>query len=192
MMDLQLTDSEKNMLLVAARASIFAEFGEKQFLPGMLTPTLSMPCGAFVTLTKHGELRGCIGYITSEKSLYETVRDAAHAAAFQDGRFPRVRSEELSEISIEISVLSPLSKIRDVSEIQAGKHGLLLKKGYSSGLLLPQVATEYGWDRDTFLAHTCLKAGLASDCWKQSDTSIEIFTAAVFAEGETKGHGGSA
>jgi AmmeMemoRadiSam system protein A len=191
-MDFELTDSEKSMLLKAARASIVAEYGQKQFLPGMLTPALSTPCGAFVTLTKHGELRGCIGYVTSDKSLYQTVSDAAQAAAFQDGRFPRVRSEELSEISIEISVLSPLSKIRDVNEIQVGKHGILLRKGYSSGLLLPQVATEYGWDRDTFLSHTCLKAGLASDCWKQPGASMEIFTAVIFAEGEKGERNGSA
>jgi AmmeMemoRadiSam system protein A len=180
------------MLLKAARASIVGEFGQKPFLPGMLTPALSTPCGAFVTLTKHGELRGCIGYITSEKSLYETVNDAAHAAAFQDGRFPRVRSEELPQIRIEISVLSPLSKIRGVGEIQVGKHGILLRKGYSSGLLLPQVATEYGWDRDTFLSHTCLKAGLPSDCWKQPGIGIEIFTAVIFAEGESGEDDGSA
>jgi AmmeMemoRadiSam system protein A len=184
-MGFALTETEKSMLLKAARASILAEFGQKQFLPGMLTPTLSTPCGAFVTLTKGGELRGCIGYVTSEKSLYETVIDAAQAAAFQDARFPRVRSEELPDIRIEISVLSPPSKIRDVNEIRVGKHGILLRKGYSSGLLLPQVATEYGWDRDTFLSHTCLKAGMSSDCWKKPGTAIEIFTAVIFGEAET-------
>ena len=104
----------------------------------------------------------------------------AEAAAFRDPRFGPVRESELSELEFEISVLTPLKKIKDVNEIQVGKHGIYLKRGWYSGLLLPQVATEYGWDRQTFLEHTCQKAGLPSNAWKEKDTEIYIFSADIF------------
>jgi len=185
-MDFTLNVEEKKMLLRAARDSIQAEFGKKTFLPGMISPVLSTPCGAFVTLSKNRELRGCIGFVTSDQPLYSTVVEAAKAAAFQDSRFPPLGREELSQIDIEISVLSPLEKILDTRDIAIGRHGIFLRKGYHSGLLLPQVATEYGWDRETFLDNTCYKAGLPGGCWKDADITIETFTAIIFSEEEMR------
>jgi len=136
--------------------------------------------GAFVTLKKHGNLRGCIGYIEARKPLYKTVADMAIAAAFNDPRFPPLRSDELAHVTLEISILSPLKEIKDINEIEVGVHGLYITKGYNSGLLLPQVATQYKWDSLTFLEETCYKAGLHPDAWKDKDTKIYIFSADVF------------
>jgi AmmeMemoRadiSam system protein A len=136
--------------------------------------------GAFVTLKKGGQLRGCIGHIKGVKPLYRIVREMAVAAAFHDPRFNPVTEAELPELEIEISVLTPLRQITDVEEIEVGKHGILIEKGVQSGLLLPQVATEYGWDRKTFLEHTCRKAGLSTDAWKDKETRICTFCAEVF------------
>jgi AmmeMemoRadiSam system protein A len=134
-----------------------------------------------VTLHKDGKLRGCIGHIRAKKPLVETIVEMAEAAAFQDPRFPPVSSQELDQLDYEISVLTPLRRIKDVEEIQVGIHGIYLKRGGSSGLLLPQVATEWGWDRTTFLEHTCTKAGLPEDAWKDTKTEIYIFSADVFS-----------
>ncbi len=136
--------------------------------------------GAFVTIHKKGQLRGCIGYIEGHGPLHKTIEEMAEAAAFRDPRFTPVKEKELSELELEISVLTPLKKITDVNEIEVGKHGIYIKKGWSSGLLLPQVATEYGWDRQTFLEHTCQKAGLPSNAWKDKSTEIYIFSADIF------------
>jgi AmmeMemoRadiSam system protein A len=136
--------------------------------------------GAFVTITKKGSLRGCIGHIKGVKPLYKSVEEMAAAAAFQDPRFPPVTKKELKDLDIEISVLTPFEQISDVSEIEVGKHGLYIERGFYSGLLLPQVATEYNWDRDTFLEHTCRKAGLPPDAWKDKETRIYIFSADIF------------
>ena len=146
-------------------------------------PELQAKCGAFVTLKKEDQLRGCIGYITSSKPLYETIIDCAITAAFEDPRFPPLQKKELASTSIEISILSPPKKISNINEIEVGKHGLIISKGFQRGLLLPQVATEYNWDRITFLQHTCFKAGLPSNAW-QEGTDIEIFSVQLFAEEE--------
>ena len=143
-------------------------------------PILKENRGAFVTINKGGQLRGCIGYIEGHGPLYQTIEKMAEAAAFQDPRFNPVTERELSDLEIEISVLTPLKKIIDVNEIEVGKHGIYIKKGWYSGLLLPQVATEYGWDRKTFLDHTCQKAGLPLNAWKDKDTEIYIFSADIF------------
>jgi uncharacterized protein (TIGR00296 family) len=103
-------------------------------------------------------------------------------AAVGDPRFPPVTSDELKDIKIDISALSPLEAIKDVNKIEVGKHGIIIRRGFYSGLLLPQVATEYGWDRETFLAHTCQKAGLPPNAWKDKTTEIQIFSAEVFSE----------
>ncbi len=139
-------------------------------------------CGVFVTLHKKGELRGCIGTFRSDKNIDEVVQEMALASAFDDPRFPPLQPEEIDEIDIEISALSPLRKIKDINEIEVGKHGLYITRGFRSGVLLPQVATEYNWDRETFLIHTCLKAGLPEDAWKDPATRIEVFSAEVFGE----------
>ena len=136
--------------------------------------------GAFVSLHRRGQLRGCIGYIEGRGPLHKTIEEMAEAAAFRDPRFAAVTEKELSDLDIEISVLTPLRKITDVSEIEVGKHGIYIKKGWLSGLLLPQVATEYGMDRETFLEHTCMKAGLSAKSWKDEDTEIYIFSADIF------------
>jgi len=140
--------------------------------------------GVFVTLHKFGELRGCIGYVEGIKPLYLAVMDMARAAAFEDPRFPPVEMSEVKDLDIEISVLSPLKKIQDISEIEIGKHGLIMERGFHRGLLLPQVATEWGWNREEFLRQTCIKAGLPPDAWKDPETTIYIFSAEIFSEKE--------
>jgi MEMO1 family protein len=141
---------------------------------------LSEKRGAFVTLKTHGQLRGCIGHIQALKPLSQTIIDMAQAAAFQDPRFPPLSQQELKNLSIEISALTPLRQIQDIKEIQVGKHGLFIERGFNSGLLLPQVAAEYGWNTQTFLEQTCQKAGLPKDAWKDSKTKIQIFSAEIF------------
>lgn len=136
--------------------------------------------GAFVTIEKHGQLRGCIGYVLPVYPLYETVIEVAQSAALKDPRFNRVSPDELKDLEIEVSVLTVPEKINDPSIIEVGKHGIIMKQGFYQGLLLPQVATDYGWDRITFLEHTCQKAGLPRNAWKDKNTEISIFSAQVF------------
>jgi AmmeMemoRadiSam system protein A len=114
----------------------------------------------------------------------DTIKEVAQSSAFEDPRFPPLRAEEWDRVHLEISVLSPFEPITDVNRIEVGAHGILIQRGSRSGLLLPQVATEQGWDRDTFISHTCLKAGLPGDAWTWPNTRIEIFSAQVFAEKE--------
>ena len=178
----ELLDAEAQRLLKEiAREAIASALSNKGYvLPETLPAVLKEPCGAFVTLTKRGNLRGCIGYITASRPLAETVRDVAVAAAFEDTRFTPVTSDEWPRIDIEVSVLTPMAPVSDISSIQPGTHGLYIRKGYRSGLLLPQVATEYGWDRKTFLEQTCRKAGLNKDAWKEEGVKIFCFRAQVF------------
>ena len=143
--------------------------------------------GAFVTLHKEGQLRGCIGNLVGQQPLYLTVRDMAVEAAVDDPRFPPVKLEELKDIEIEISALSPLKKIESADEIKMGIHGVLLRRGFNSGVFLPQVATETGWSKEDFLSELCSqKAGLPPLAWKDKSTEIYIFTAEVFSEKETQ------
>lgn len=179
----RLSPEERKKLLEVARATIADKLQSGQVVNQPATSqALSMPCGAFVSLHKRGALRGCIGTFVGRRPLVNTVQEMALSASLNDPRFPPLSEDELKDIDIEISVLSPLREIKDVSEIEVGRHGIYITRGYLSGVLLPQVATEYGWDRDTFLEHTCLKAGLPPDAWKQEDTKIEIFDAQVFGE----------
>lgn len=136
--------------------------------------------GAFVTIKKKGDLRGCIGYIRAVLPIFETVKEAAMQAAFHDPRFDPVNRKEWKDIDMEISVLTPMEKIEDTAKIEVGIHGLYIEKGYNSGLLLPRVAVEYNWDRTTFLEHTCYKAGLPKNAWKSKDTNIYVFSADIF------------
>jgi hypothetical protein len=179
--DLGLNDEEKRFLHQVAKVSIEAKLrGESP--PHFEPPSsqLNEKRGAFVSLHRHGQLRGCIGYIQAYKPLYQTVSEMATAAAFQDSRFTALRKEESKDLKIEISVLTPLKRITDIKEIEIGKHGIYIVKGFNSGLLLPQVATQYGWDAKTFLEHTCQKAGLSQDAWKEKDSEIYIFSADIF------------
>ena len=144
------------------------------------SPKLKEPRGAFVTLYRKGELRGCIGQIVPRMPLAEAVAAMAQEAAFRDPRFTPVRANELDDLKIEISVLTPLKKINSADEIEVGKHGIMIVRNGSAGLLLPQVATEYNWDRNEFLEHCCLKAGLPRNIWQDKQTEIYIFSADVF------------
>ncbi len=180
---MDLTAEQKKFLLKLARESISARLEDRDLKYEKPTdPDLVQRCGAFVTLHTHGQLRGCIGFIEGFAPLYETVFEMARKAAFNDFRFHPVTEEEFSEIDIEISVLSPLQKITDISMIIPGRHGLVISKGNQKGLLLPQVAAEHKWDRETFLKHTCQKAGLPENAFFDADAGIEIFTATVFGE----------
>jgi AmmeMemoRadiSam system protein A len=181
-MRFSLTEREKRILIGTAREAIESRLLRTEPRYPEPTAPLLAPCGAFVTLKKEDSLRGCIGHIAATKSLVDTIKEVAVASAFEDPRFPPLRREEWPATRIEISVLSPLERITDTAEIEVGVHGIVVRQGYRSGLLLPQVATEQGWDRDTFLAHTCRKAGLPSDAWRQPGTQIEIFSALVFHE----------
>jgi uncharacterized protein len=181
-MTFELTDLDKTTLLQTAREAIGSRLTcRKPFYPAA-SAALRAPCGAFVTLKSRDELRGCIGHITAAEPLVETVKEVARSSAFEDPRFPPLSPFEWSDISIEISVLSPFVAITDPGTIEVGVHGIMIRKGGRSGLLLPQVATEQGWDRDAFLAHACMKAGLPRDAWRQPDARIEVFTAVVFGE----------
>lgn len=151
-------------------------------------PRLRENEGAFVTIRKQGQLRGCIGHIIAQEPLYLTVRDMAVAAASEDPRFPPVSSEELDKIDVEISVLSQPRPTQDANEIKMGVHGVIVRRGiFNQGVFLPQVATETGWSREEFLSELCSqKAGLPRDCWKDPQTKLEIFTADVFSEQDFK------
>ena len=183
--DRPLTPEEKRALLDVARNAV------ESAVKGQSLPEFHYDFsifkenrGAFVTLHRHGELRGCIGYVFAVKPLMDTVVDMAQAAALRDPRFTPVSVEELSELDIEISVLSLLRKATLINEIQIGVHGIYIKKGVHTGLLLPQVAVEYGWDRSRFLEQTCYKAGLPGTAWQDEDTEIEIFSAEVFSDSD--------
>ncbi|HOP41576.1 MAG TPA: AmmeMemoRadiSam system protein A [Geobacteraceae bacterium] len=177
-----ITLKEKQQLLAIARETIF-EYVQQGSVMKITTTNgfLEENRGCFVTIKIHDKLRGCIGCFIAEKPLWATVQDMAIAAATRDPRFYPLHPDELDDISIEISVLSPLKKIESVDEIQVGTHGIYIEKNMYRGVLLPQVATEYGWDRDTFLAQTCLKAGLDPDAWK-SEADIFIFSARIFGD----------
>ncbi|MBF0409244.1 MAG: AmmeMemoRadiSam system protein A [Candidatus Riflebacteria bacterium] len=144
----------------------------------------SEKCGVFVTLKKEGELRGCIGFVEGIKSLGKAVPEMAVAAATEDPRFRPVRLSELKEISIEVSVLSPMIPVESIDEIKVGRDGLMLRHSGRSGLLLPQVPIEWGWDRDAFLENLCMKAGLPPGSHKASGAKLQRFTADIFSEND--------
>jgi AmmeMemoRadiSam system protein B/AmmeMemoRadiSam system protein A len=179
-----LSEQEKNQLLYIARKSVETAVTERKLFECSAAgyEGLAQERGAFVTLKKKGELRGCIGYVAPVKPLCLTVRDVAAMAALNDQRFPPVSTKELSQLEYEISVLSPLRRVLDVKQIVVGRDGLVIKKGPSEGLLLPQVPVEQHWDRTEFLEQTCVKAGLPPRAWRDEDSDIFSFTALVFGE----------
>ncbi len=182
---MDLSIEQKITLLKIARMSIENTLSAvKETVLEVDDEILNKQCGAFVTLHLKDALRGCIGNISSKKPLWRTIREMAKEAAFNDPRFYPLSKQESSKIDIEISVLSPLKKIDNIEEIIVGKHGLFLVQGRYQGLLLPQVATEYQWEKIEFLDHTCNKAGLPKGCWKEKDCDIYIFSANVFNEKE--------
>ena len=180
-----LTQSQRQLLLSIARRSIEAVLDGRRPEVDVsgLDEVLTRPSGAFVSLhTSTSDLRGCIGSIEAVAPLHQAVSSSAINAAFRDPRFFPVTRDELATLHVEISVMSPIETVTDVAEIEVGRDGLIISRGGRAGLLLPQVATEYGWDRDTFLAQTCRKAGLAEDAWRTPGTKIERFSAEVFGE----------
>lgn len=180
-----LTPNLRTQLLSIARTSIESALDGVRVRvdESSLDPSLTRPAGAFVSLHTHdGDLRGCIGSIHAVAPLCHAVSSNAINAAFRDPRFYPLTREELPGVHIEISVMSPIEVVTDVETIDVGRDGLIISRGGRAGLLLPQVATEYGWDRETFLAQTCQKAGLPKDAWTRPETRIERFSAEVFCE----------
>lgn len=178
---MQLSDEDKKTLHEIARQSIAAGLqGQRPAPLKDIAGILREPRGAFVTLHLRGQLRGCIGLIEGVKPLGETIQEMAWSAAFGDPRFPPLTVREFKDIALEISVLTPLRRIQNIDEIQVGTHGLYLGQGSHRGLLLPQVATQYNWDRNTFLQQTCCKAGLPPMAWQDPQTEIYVFSADIF------------
>ena len=177
-----LTKKEQRDLLKIARDTI-TSYVSSGGVPVIETASrgLNLESGCFVTIKQHDQLRGCIGNFISDKPLYRLVQEMAVSAATRDPRFYPMKAGDLGDFDLEISVLSPLKLVSTVDEIQVGKHGLYIIKNSYRGVLLPQVATEYSWDRETFLKHTCLKAGLPENAWTK-DCQIYIFSALVFGE----------
>lgn len=183
---IELNRDQQIRLLKLARKTIADNLGidGNIEMPSFDEKIFNEKCGAFVTIHIKGNLRGCIGYIEGVKTIPETVKDMARASAFSDPRFSSLTPEEYKKIDIEISILSPVEKVTDVNEIEVGRDGIIITSGYNRGLLLPQVPVEQGWDRDTFLTHTCYKAGLPADSWKKPGVLLEKFSAQVFSEKE--------
>ncbi len=177
------SEKQRKELLALARQSIETKFS-KDFIIYPDDEAFSIQMGVFVTLHKHGELRGCIGYIKGFKDLVPSIVEMARAAAFQDPRFPQVKENELPDITIEISVLSPMQLVLDTNEIEIGRDGLLLNHPYGSGLLLPQVPVEWNWDLPTYLNQICYKAGLPAGSWKDDKAQLYRFSAEIFSESE--------
>jgi len=188
--DTQLSDSDGVVLVKTARKAVtqFLSNGNRMKLESDLEEKFSFNSGVFVTLNNPDGLRGCIGFPMPEKKLSRAIVEGAIAAATEDPRFPSVKTNELNDIVFEVTVLTPPVEI-DVSDpteylekIKVGRDGLIIKHSFSSGLLLPQVPVEYGWNVEEFLQHTCEKAGLARDTWKNEDVKIERFEGIIFKE----------
>lgn len=178
----QLSDRDQKFLLQIARDAVGVYLnGEMPRLPDLQPGNLTEPHGIFVSIHKSNELRGCIGNVHPTGPLYRSAAECAIAAAVGDPRFMPLTKAELVAVEFEISVLSPMERVEKIGEVEVGKHGLLISKKGSRGLLLPQVATAYGWDREKFLQETCRKAGLKPDDWKEG-AIIHRFSALVFGE----------
>jgi len=179
--EVSLNDSERRELLQLARRSVEAAVKHAAYAPAATSDqTLLQDRGVFVTLTKKGELRGCIGYVMPLKPLYQSVTEVAEAAALHDPRFPPVSAKEIDQLEYEISVLSPFRRLLDIKQIEVGRDGLLMRRGSNEGILLPQVPVEQHWNRSTFLEQAGLKAGLSPKAWQDEDTDIFTFSALVF------------
>ena len=190
-----LSDSDGEMLVKTARAVVteFLKTKNKMKLDKDFEESFSSNAGVFVTLNHQSNLRGCIGYPLPDKKLYNALEEAAISAATEDPRFPSVAFEELDQITFEVTVLTSPQEIEVSdpteypSKIKVGRDGLIVKSGFNSGLLLPQVPKEYGWNEEEFLGHTCEKAGLSKEQWKKKDTKILKFEGIVFKEQDPGG-----
>jgi len=190
-----LSDSDGEKLVKTARAVVteFLKTKNKMRLDIDFEECFSSNAGVFVTLNHKSNLRGCIGYSLPDKKLYNALQEAAISAATEDPRFPSVAFEELDQITFEVTVLTPPQEIEVSdpqeypSKVKVGRDGLIVKSGFNSGLLLPQVPKEYGWNEEEFLGHTCEKAGLPKEQWKEKDTQILKFEGIVFKEQDPGG-----
>jgi AmmeMemoRadiSam system protein A len=185
-----LDEKQRKTLLAIARESIAGVLAQRpvDLSAFKVDDALRRPAGAFVTLTTAGgDLRGCIGSIHAIEPMFKAVSSSAISAALSDPRFYPVKAAELPKLHLEISVMGPIERVKDIAEIEPGRDGLIISRGPYAGLLLPQVATEYGWGREEFLDHTCVKAGLPAGAWRSPETKIERFSAEVFGE-ETADH----
>jgi AmmeMemoRadiSam system protein A len=176
-------DSQKRLIYLARQTLVSFVLGTERLDEDIDDPCLSTTdFGAFVSLHKGQDLRGCVGTCFPKRTLYETVIEMTEAAASRDHRVLPISEDELPDIHIDISVLSPLGSVTDPLSLIVGKHGLHVARGENRGVLLPQVATQYGWDIKFFLSQACVKAGLAKDAWKWSGTELSSFTALVIEE----------
>jgi AmmeMemoRadiSam system protein A len=174
-------DDRLHLLRIARTAIRRHVDGLPPLLPDEAGGIGACPAGAFVSLHKHGQLRGCIGHIHPDRALALVIADCAVAAATADPRFPPVSGGELADLEIELSILGPLETVERLDEVEIGRDGLVIERGWSRGLLLPQVAVERGWSRETFLEQTCHKAGLPRDAWSHG-ASLWKFGAEVFSD----------
>jgi len=187
-----LTLEEGRMAVKLARKAIETYLAEGRVIGDRLSGVFEQKRGVFTTLTKHGELRGCIGFPYPIKRLDEAIIESAIAAATDDPRFPPVSLDEMDEIIVEVTVLTPperlnVKPIELPKHVEIGRHGLMVKRGFYSGLLLPQVAVEFGFDAEEFLSQTCMKAGLPPDCWLMEGTEVYRFEGQIFKEVEPRG-----
>jgi hypothetical protein len=190
-----LTENDGNILVKTVRLVVteYLKNGTKLKLEKEFKDNFSFKSGVFVTLNNSLGLRGCIGYPLPDKPLFKALEDAAISAAIEDPRFPPVKYKELNSITFEVTVLTPPKKIvvskpeEYLSKIRVGRDGLIVKNGFYSGLLLPQVPVEYGWNVEEFLEHACEKAGLLKNYWKNSETEIQKFEGIVFKEENPNG-----
>jgi len=179
-----LTQTERHFLLRRARDAIAAALRSQSVPPADdPTPSLLTPAGVFVSLHRFGELRGCVGTLTADRPLHETVERIAVAAAFEDPRFPPLSQAELADTEIEISRLGPLIPTR-AADVVVGRDGVCVARGDARGVLLPQVAGHHGWDRERLLDEVCRKAYLPGDTWREPDCEILRFTAEIFGDGD--------
>ncbi|MGE4497527.1 MAG: AmmeMemoRadiSam system protein A [Deferribacterales bacterium] len=181
-MDFDISSDSKRFLLETARKAVKSSLEKSPLIIPPAPEGLGFKSGCFVTLHVNGRLRGCIGNFRNDVNIVKNVADMAVQAAFQDPRFPSVSEGELDSLEFEISVLSPMIPISSVEEAEVGRDGLYVVKGFNRGVLLPQVAEEYGWDKYEFISHTCAKAGLSFDAWKTEKIELYRFEAVVFSE----------
>lgn len=190
-----LSKDDGHILVKTARMIVteYLKNGTKSKLEKEFTDNFSFKSGVFVTLNTTLGLRGCIGYPLPDKSLFNALEDAAISAATKDPRFPAVKSKELDSITFEVTILTPPKRVvvskpeEYLSKIKVGRDGLIVKHGFYSGLLLPQVSVEYGWNEKEFLEYTCEKAGLPKNYWKNSETEIQKFEGIIFKEENPNG-----
>ncbi|HLA22064.1 MAG TPA: TIGR00296 family protein [Nitrosopumilaceae archaeon] len=193
---MSLSDNDGEILVKTARSAVteYLMTRKKILLQEDFKSRFSYNSGVFVTLNKANELRGCIGFPTPEKKLYQSLVDASIASATEDPRFPHVKYEELNDISFEVTILTPPIEVNVEntldypSKIKVGRDGLIVRWEFGSGLLLPQVPIEWGWNEEEFLNHACEKAGAPHDCWKRKETRILKFEGIVFKETSPNGN----